>query len=249
VRVALRDLFFAYGEGGFALQIPELCVESGSRVAVVGPSGSGKTTILHMIAGILVPERGRVEVGSTCLGDLSEAERRAFRVQTIGAVFQEFELLEYLDVRDNILLPYRISPHLPLTSAVRERAASLAADVGLGDKLDRRPGRLSHGEKQRVAICRAVITEPAILLADEPTGNLDPANKDVVLGILLEQAERSGASLLTVTHDHALLGRFDRVLDVATLQALPRLPQGQDRRVDRLDRAHSLRARRAAGPC
>jgi putative ABC transport system ATP-binding protein len=220
MRVALTDIRFAYQAGSFSLVVPKLEVDSGTAMAVVGPSGSGKTTLLHMVAGILVPDQGTVEVGSTDVFSLSEAQRRAFRVRTIGAVFQEFELLEYLDIRDNILLPYRITPELRLTTEVRERAEMLANDVGIGDKLDRKPRRLSHGEKQRVAICRAVVTEPAVLLADEPTGNLDPANKDVVLTILLEQARRSGATLITVTHDHAVLDRFDRVLDVDSFQHL-----------------------------
>ena len=220
MRVALRDIRFSYGSGSFALEVPELIVSPGTTMAVVGPSGSGKTTLLHMVAGILTPERGEVRLGETDVFELSDADRRRFRVQSIGAVFQEFELLEYLDIRDNILLPYRIHPVLRLTPEVRERADALAAEVGLADKLDRKPRRLSHGEKQRVAICRAVVTRPAVLLADEPTGNLDPANKDVVLGILVEQARQSGATLITVTHDHAVLDRFDRVLDVDSLQAL-----------------------------
>ena len=221
MRVHLDDIRFAYAQGDFTLTVPTWEVASGGSVAVVGPSGSGKTTLLHLVAGILEPDAGRVTLGETDLGDLSETQRRAFRIRAIGAVFQEFELLEYLDVRDNILLPYRISPGLRLDREVRERAQELAQEVGLGDKLDRRPGRLSHGERQRVAICRAVITGPSLLLADEPTGNLDPANKEVVLGILLDQARRSGATLITVTHDHAVLDRFDRVLDVATFLAGP----------------------------
>jgi len=224
MQVHLADVGFEYGEGGFRLHVPELVVDSGSTVAVIGPSGSGKTTLLHVVAGILAPSRGRIRLGETTLTDLSDAARRAFRIRTIGAVFQEFELLEYLDVLGNILLPYRITPELELDDAVRERAAALAHDVGLGDKLDRRPGRLSHGEKQRVAICRAVVTGPELLLADEPTGNLDPANKDVVLSILVDQAKHTGATLITVTHDHAVLQRFDRVIDAETFQVRATAP-------------------------
>jgi putative ABC transport system ATP-binding protein len=220
MQVQLTDIAFDYGDSGFRLRVPDLSVASGSTVAIVGPSGSGKTTILHLVAGILAPDRGRVTLGSTVLSGLSDAARRAFRIRTVGAVFQEFELLEYLDVLDNILLPYRITPALGLSEAVRERAAALAADVGLGDKLGRRPGRLSHGEKQRVAICRAVVTQPAVLLADEPTGNLDPENKDVVLRLLIDQARRTGATLITVTHDHAVLDRFDRVLDAQAFHGM-----------------------------
>jgi putative ABC transport system ATP-binding protein len=211
--VELRDLDFRYGEGGFRLRIPELRVERGARVAVIGPSGSGKTTLLHLVAGIAAPRAGRVVTDGVEVTGLDDAARRAFRIRRIGLVFQEFELLEYLNVLDNILLPYRIHPALRLDPAVRERARALAGSVGIGDKLGRFAERLSQGERQRVAVCRALLAEPPLLLADEPTGNLDPANKDRVLDILLDHARQSGATLLTVTHDRDLLERFDRVID------------------------------------
>jgi ABC-type lipoprotein export system ATPase subunit len=144
---------------------------------------------------------------------LDDARRREFRIRNIGLVFQEFELLEHLSVLDNVLLPYRINPSLHLEPPVRERAVELAARVGVADKLGRFARRLSQGEKQRAAVCRALITEPELLLADEPTGNLDPANKGRVLDILFDYAEERGATLLTVTHDRDLLGRFGRVID------------------------------------
>jgi ABC-type lipoprotein export system ATPase subunit len=211
--IELEDLEFRYGEGDFRLRIPELTVERGSKVAVVGPSGSGKTTFLHLVAGISLPRAGRVVTGGTELSALDDAARRAFRIRKIGLVFQEFELLEYLNVLDNILLPYRIDPVLRLDAGVRERAARLAERVGIGDKLGRFANRLSQGEKQRVAVCRALLVEPDLLLADEPTGNLDPANKGRVLDNLVDHAEESGATLVLVTHDRDLLGRFERVID------------------------------------
>jgi putative ABC transport system ATP-binding protein len=216
--IQLADLHFRYREGDFALRIPTLDIKRGERVAVVGPSGSGKTTLLHLIAGIAAPLAGRVETCGVRLDPLDDAARRAFRIQRIGLVFQEFELLEYLSVRDNILLPYRMTPALALDSLVRERADSLAERVGMADKLGRPAGRLSHGEKQRVALCRALVTEPELLLADEPTGNLDPANKDRVLDILIDYATERDATLVTVTHDHELLGHFGRVLDFKVWQ-------------------------------
>jgi ABC-type lipoprotein export system ATPase subunit len=211
--IELEDLEFHYGEGDFRLRIRALAVERGSKVAVVGPSGSGKTTFLHLVAGISLPRAGRVVTGGVELTGLDEAARRAFRIRNIGLVFQEFELLEYLNVLDNILLPYRIDPVLRLDPGVRERAARLAERVGIGDKLGRFANRLSQGEKQRVAVCRALLVEPELLLADEPTGNLDPANKGRVLDILIDHAEESGATLVLVTHDRDLLGRFQRVID------------------------------------
>ena len=211
--VEIRDLVFGYGEGGFRLGVPRLEIGSGETVVLIGPSGSGKTTLLHLIAGITSPTAGSVETGGTALARLTDAERREFRIRRIGLVFQEFELLEYLDVLDNILLPYRINSTLRLDGAVRDRAAAHARRVGLADELRRPSTQLSQGEKQRVAVCRALIAEPDLLLADEPTGNLDPANKDRVLDILVDYAEEHGATLVTVTHDHDLLGRFGRVID------------------------------------
>jgi putative ABC transport system ATP-binding protein len=146
--------------------------------------------------------------------DLPDDQRRSFRITNIGLVFQEFELLDYLSVLDNILLPYRINPALKLEAAVKDRAAKLAEQMGIGDKLERHPGKLSQGERQRVAVCRAVLPEPALMLTDEPTGNLDPANKGRVLDLILDYAKQSGATLLTVTHDHDLLQRFERVIDI-----------------------------------
>jgi ABC-type lipoprotein export system ATPase subunit len=211
--IEINDLEFRYAEGEFRLRIPELRVEERSTTALIGPSGSGKTTLLNLVAGIAVPASGRIAVQGTDVGLLGESARRAFRIRRIGLVFQEFELLEYLSVLDNILLPFRINPALRLDRAVRERARELAGQVGLADKLRRHPGRLSQGERQRVALCRAVLPEPALILADEPTGNLDPENSERVLDLLFTQVERLGATLVTVTHERELLPRFQMVVD------------------------------------
>ena len=217
--IRLTDLEFRYREGEFALRIPELAVGQGERVAVIGPSGSGKTTLLHLIAGIATPADGRVETGGVEVTALDDAARRDFRIHRVGLVFQEFELLEYLSVLDNVLLPYRINPSLRLDAGVRQRATALAERVGIGDKLDRLATRLSHGEKQRAAVCRALVTEPELVLADEPTGNLDPGNKGRVLDILFDDADQRGTTLLTVTHDRDLLDRFGRVIDFKSFHA------------------------------
>lgn len=216
--IDIRDLEFSYGEGDFRLHVPRMDVERGTHAAFIGPSGSGKTTLLNLIAGIALPQAGHIETAGVEVSGLSDAERRAFRIANIGLVFQEFELLEYLNVFDNILLPYRISPALKLDRAVRDRAVALAEQVGIADKLRRHPGHLSQGERQRVAVCRAVVAEPDLLLADEPTGNLDPANARRVLDILFDYSERRGATLLAVTHDHAILDRFECVVDLQQLQ-------------------------------
>ena len=211
--IDIADLRFRYPEGEFALHIPRLEVGEGERVAVIGPSGSGKTTLLHLISGIRRAQSGSITTRGVEVAGLADGECRDFRIRHIGMVFQEFELLDHLSVLDNILLPYRITPALVLDGSVRTRARDLAERVGLGDKVRRPPRRLSQGERQRVGVCRALLPDPPLLFADEPTGNLDPDTSDRVLDLLFSYAEEKGATLLTVTHDHAQLDRFSRVLD------------------------------------
>lgn len=223
--ISISGLRFRYPGGEFELNVTSLKVETGETVAVIGPSGSGKTTLLHLMAGIRLPQEGTVLTDDVEFNDLDEGARRDFRIRRIGMVFQEFELLEYLTVLDNILLPYRINGSLTLDREVRDRAVKIAQQVGIADKLNRLSTRLSHGEKQRVAVCRALIAEPVLLLADEPTGNLDPTNTTKVLDILLDAAESTGATLVTVTHDHDLLPRFNRSINVMDLLEVPEKPQ------------------------
>ncbi|MEE8477865.1 MAG: ABC transporter ATP-binding protein, partial [Gemmatimonadales bacterium] len=218
IMISISNLEFNYPSGDFRLSIPDLTIGEGETVAFIGPSGSGKTTLLNLIAGIVAPGRGTVITAGSAIHSMSDRERRAFRVRRVGLVFQEFELLEYLSVLDNILLPYRISPALELTAAVRQRAVALAGEVGMASLLHRYPERLSQGERQRVAVCRAVLPQPGLILADEPTGNLDPANKTKVLDILFRFAEVQRSTLVAVTHDHDLLDRFDRAIDFKTYQ-------------------------------
>lgn len=216
--ITLRDLRFSYPRGGFRLDVPDLKIDAGARVAVVGPSGTGKTTLLNLVAGLSVPEAGSVHVGDVDVGGLPDRARRAFRARSIGFVFQNFALMEYLTARENILYPYRVGHGLRLDNAARDRAGALAESCGIGGKLDRHPHALSQGEQQRVAICRALVTEPRLILADEATGNLDPKTKSVILDLLFDRASEAQATVLAVTHDHELLPRFDRVIDFATLR-------------------------------
>jgi putative ABC transport system ATP-binding protein len=220
--IRIERLRFTFAPGrpdAFTLDLPRLRVARGAKVAVVGPSGCGKTTLLNLVAGILLPDAGRVAVEGRDLPALSDAERRRFRIGRIGLVFQEFELLDHLTVRDNILLPYYVNGALRLDGAVHARAAALAERLGIGRCLGKRPSALSHGERQRAAVGRALIAEPALLLADEPTGNLDPANREAILHLLFAEAGARGATLLMVTHDHSVLPRFDRVVDFERLAA------------------------------
>ena len=213
--IDIRGLRFRYLGGDFRLDVPSFQVQHGEKLAVIGPSGSGKTTLLNLVAGILTAKNGTVRVADTEVSALSDARRRDFRIRTIGFVFQDFELLDYLNVLDNILHPYRITGALRLDGVVRARAEALAERMGIGDKLKRWADDLSQGEKQRVAICRALLPSPELLLADEATGNLDPRNKARILDLLFASVETHGATLLAVTHDHELLPRFDRMVDFA----------------------------------
>lgn len=214
--IEIKDLNFHYKDSNFNLNIPEFKVSKGEKIAIIGPSGSGKTTLLNLVSGILLPHQGSVKIEDTLISGLSDNLRRDFRINHIGFVFQEFELLDYLNVKDNILHPYRITKSLKLNKSIRERAEELVVNLGIQDKLNRSVSKLSQGEKQRVAICRAMLTKPKIILADEATGNLDPDNKLKILKQLFNSAEKEDATLLAVTHDVELTTHFDRVVDFKT---------------------------------
>ena len=218
--IEIEQLKFRYPRSDFQLQIENLKVEPSQKVAVVGPSGSGKTTLLNLIAGIVTPDAGTIRVADQIIagpgGSLGDAQRRDFRAAEIGMVFQRFELIEYLNVLDNVMLPFAINQSLgqPNTRpAAVEQARQLIGEVGLASKLRRRPNQLSQGEQQRVAICRALVTDPQLILADEPTGNLDPKNKQVILDLLFQESLERNQTLIVVTHDRGILDGFDRVVD------------------------------------
>lgn len=213
--IHIRQLKFSYPHSSFDLYVPELKIESPCSAAIVGPSGSGKTTLLHLMAGILTPSEGRIAVDDQQIVSMSDAARRQFRLRRVGMVFQNFELIEYLSVLDNVLLPCRIGNAISLTSQIRERAESLLASAGLKPHVKKSVTKLSQGERQRVAICRALLTQPALLLADEPTGNLDPDTTEQVLSLLLDTVKQHNTTLVMVTHDHSLLHHFDRTIDFA----------------------------------
>lgn len=211
--IALDNLNFEYPQTGFRLAVESLEIAEGEKVAVVGPSGSGKTTLLNLIAGILIPDSGSVTVNDIQVSQLSDAQRRNFRIANVGFVFQQFELIGYLSVFDNIRLAYLINNSLSETAETGERVKQLAEAVGIADKLRRPIHQLSQGEQQRVAICRALLTNPDLILADEPTGNLDPDNKQRILDVLFEQVDHGGQTLLVVTHDMEIVERFERQVD------------------------------------
>ncbi|MEP1471924.1 MAG: ATP-binding cassette domain-containing protein [Halieaceae bacterium] len=213
----VEGLGFSYNESGFVLTLPHLKILPGESVALVGPSGSGKTTLLNLIAGILSPQQGSISVDGQVITELGVRQRRQHRLCRMGMIFQSFELLDYLDLRDNVLLQARLAPGISITPALEQQAKHVVEELGLLDKWRRPVTELSQGERQRVAVCRALLLDPPLVLADEPTGNLDPDNKRAVLDHLIALCAGGNRILLTVTHDHSLLPAFDRVVDMGEL--------------------------------
>jgi len=187
-----------------------LAVEPGELVAIVGPSGSGKSTLLHLLGALDRPDGGLVEIGGEPLGRLSGAQLAAFRNRTIGFVFQFHQLLPYFTALENVMLPGRIAGGEP--RRVLARARDLLLEVGLEERLHHFPNQLSGGERQRVALCRALALEPPLLLADEPTGNLDPESGETVFSLLLALQARHGTTGILVTHNPEIAQRCTRTL-------------------------------------
>ncbi len=184
-------------------------LEPGEALAVMGPSGCGKSTLLYMLGGLEPPSAGTITVNGQDPYAMNEADQAAFRNATIGFVFQDHLLLPQLSALDNVLVPALVSArHEP--DDVRRRATELLRDVGLADRVAHRPGELSGGERQRVAIARALLLRPALLLCDEPTGNLDRASAESVADLLVSLHERQRTMLVAVTHSPAFAGRFGR---------------------------------------
>jgi putative ABC transport system ATP-binding protein len=215
--IKLSKIKFEYKQSSFRLEFDSLRAELKKAVALIGPSGCGKTTLMSMIAGILPPQAGEIVIKNTHINQLSDSKRRLFRIQNIGFVFQDFALLEYLNLYENILHPYRINSALTLDASVKKRANDLAEKVGISKRLKNYPGQTSVGEQQRCAIARALLNEPSIILADEPTGNLDPQNKKAILDILIRYVKEYEATLVVATHDYELLDFLDETIDFKTL--------------------------------
>ena len=186
---------------GISLSIP-----AGQFVAIVGASGSGKSTLLGLLAGLDTPSEGEIWLDGTPIHNLIEAELAAVRGRKIGFVFQSYQLISTLTALENVLLPFELN----VEGHGLARARELLTAVGLGERMDHYPVQLSGGEQQRVALARAFVVNPPIVMADEPTGNLDSANGRVVLDMLLERHDRAGATLVLVTHDPEIASRADR---------------------------------------
>ncbi len=213
VTVAAHDVHKSYLDGDRRIEVlagVELDAAAGEMLAIVGPSGSGKSTLLHLLGALDVPDRGEIHVGGEHLGTLGRRRLAAFRNRTIGFVFQFHRLLPDFDATENVMMPGRIAGQEP--RKVAARAAELLSEVGLADRMDHFPSQLSGGERQRVALCRALMMEPPLLLADEPTGNLDPRSADQVFELLLDLQRRHRTTAVLVTHNPALAARCDRIL-------------------------------------
>jgi putative ABC transport system ATP-binding protein len=208
--LSITGLQRRFGTTGPVQVLDDLSLElsAGERVAVMGSSGSGKTTLLHLAAGMDTPDTGEVRVGGHLLSTLAEPERTRFRARYIGLVFQDFNLIDSLSVRENIELPLWLNQALD----ERRRIAELADELGIAALLDRLPEKLSGGEKQRVAIARALVHRPALILADEPTGSLDQTTAEGVLALFDRITRQYGVTLLMVTHNDEAAALCDRVL-------------------------------------
>jgi lipoprotein-releasing system ATP-binding protein len=187
-----------------------LSVDRGEAVAVMGPSGCGKSTLLYMIGALEPPSGGSIEIDGQDPYGLGEREQAAFRGRTVGFIFQDHLLLPQLSALDNVLVPTLVSTNRTPAAEINDRARQLLVEVGLEDRLEHRPGELSGGERQRVAIARALVHQPALLLCDEPTGNLDRGSADAAADLLLSLHEERQTMLVVVTHSHALARRFRR---------------------------------------
>lgn len=205
-----RTFTGATGEDIRVLRGVNLAVSGGETIAIVGPSGSGKSTLLHLLGGLDTPTDGSVRVGGKSLADLSDFELARVRNRHIGFVFQFHHLLRDFSALENVMMPQLIEGVSPGTA--RARARELLGMIGLKDRAGHRPAKLSGGEQQRVAVARALANEPPVLLADEPSGNLDIDTSERLHDVLFELVEDHGTALVVVTHNPALASRADRVL-------------------------------------
>lgn len=200
------------GERGDVVDVPGFSLREGEQLAMEGASGSGKTTLLHLIAGILKPDSGRIVIAGEDMTALNESERDGLRARTIGYVFQTFNLLQGYTALENVMLGQMFG-----RGADEQRARDLLARVGLKDRLNYRPRQLSVGQQQRVAVARALANEPKLVLADEPTGNLDHLQAQEALSLIRQVCLENGAALLLVSHDQEVLSQFDRVVRLAEI--------------------------------
>lgn len=217
--IKLKDIEMKYNDNGqeiLALKMKKLQLQEKKHYAFVGASGSGKTTLFNMISGMIVPTKGKVEVNDIELTSLKENERDLFRANHIGYIFQDFNLFSEFTVLQNVVLPLSFSK-VYSKEEMDEMARKVLKEVGMDKKINQKVKSLSGGEKQRVAIARSIINTPDIILADEPTGNLDFKNGEKVMQLLIKLARNKKATLIVITHNNSQLDMFDEVIDVEKL--------------------------------
>ena len=208
--ISIRALDFSYPDSDFRLQIPEFTVGKQEKVAVIGPSGSGKTTLLNLVSGILVPETGSVSCADTDVSDLSDKARRHFRISNIGFVFQAYNLIPVLTAQENVEFVMQVQG-IP-TAKRREKSLAILEEVGLEGLENRRPAEMSGGQQQRVAVARAIVSRPALVLADEPTANLDSKTSDELMGLFKELNEHHNTTFVIATHDQRVMRYAKRII-------------------------------------
>ncbi|MEO0608427.1 MAG: ABC transporter ATP-binding protein [Pseudomonadota bacterium] len=227
--VNLTDLRFAWPGQADLLNVPTFRLDPGERLFLRGPSGSGKSTLLGLIAGVLEAQRGQVNVLGSDLTQLSGSQRDRVRADHLGVIFQMFNLVPYLSVIENVVLPCRFSKRrqteVQVQGGARAEAMRLLRQLGLDDAdlLARKVTELSVGQQQRVAAARALIGGPSLIIADEPTSALDADSRDRFIDLLSDEAQKTGAALLFVSHDGGLAPLFDRALDLADLNSAAQL--------------------------
>jgi putative ABC transport system ATP-binding protein len=202
------------GEPLHILKDVDLTLDAGEVAAVVGPSGSGKTSLLMVLGGLERPSGGQIEIAGTRIEGLNEDKLAAFRRRALGIVFQNFHLIPSLSALENVALTLEIADPARSFGAIRDEAAAALDEVGLSARLGHLPSALSGGEQQRVGLARAMVGNPRLLLADEPTGNLDQATGERVIELMLNLARQRGTTILLITHDPALAGRADRQFEM-----------------------------------
>ena len=218
--LALKDVLFRWpGRDAFEVSIPQFQVKAGEKVLLLGESGSGKSTLLSLICGTLAAQSGIIEVAGRDLSTLTAGQRDRFRSEQIGLIFQQFNLLPFANVRDNILLPLRFAPNRKArVAAPQTEAARLCGALGLPENvMTTQAANLSVGQQQRVAAARALIGQPALIIADEPTSALDASTQSTFLELLFAQTRDSNSSLLMVSHDARLAPQFDRVVQMSEI--------------------------------
>ena len=184
----IRDLHFQYPASDFKIEISDIKITQGSKIAISGKSGSGKTTLIHLISGILKPQSGEILFYDKSITDMN--------------------------VMDNLILPYKINKSLVLDTEIKDKAKEIANRIGIGNKLDQHPKQLSGGERQRLAIARALITSPPLIIADEPTGNLDEKTSNIVMDEITDQVSYTNSTLIMISHNNELISSFDEIIDI-----------------------------------